>query len=102
MEPVFDLYRDSLEDIIDSNIDDGLPNRNNHLWPSKPSTPALQPRKAVLLLSRFFGNGSKATSSKRNNSRSLPVGMNLSPRLPSSIVPKDPFSPFLKSDDHRL
>lgn len=40
-ELVFNLYRDSLEDVIDSNIDDELPSRNNHLWPSKLSAPAL-------------------------------------------------------------
>lgn len=32
---VFDLYKDSLEDIIDSNIDDGMLSRNNHQELSK-------------------------------------------------------------------
>ena len=40
-EPVFDPYRDSLEDVMDSNIDDGVPGRNNSLQPSKCSAPAL-------------------------------------------------------------
>lgn len=31
MKPVFDLYKDSLEDVIDNNIDDGLSGRNNYL-----------------------------------------------------------------------
>ena len=41
IEPVFDPYRDSLEDVMDSNVDKGVPGRNNPLRPSKPSAPAL-------------------------------------------------------------
>lgn len=40
-EPVFDLYRDNVKNVIDTDIDDGLPNRNNYLQLLKPSTPAL-------------------------------------------------------------
>lgn len=35
MEPIFEPYKDSLEDVIDSNINDRLPDKNNHLRPSK-------------------------------------------------------------------
>ena len=40
-EPVFDSYRDSLGDGIDSDVDDEVPGRNNPLRPSKLSAPAL-------------------------------------------------------------
>ncbi len=50
-KPVFDLYRDSLEDVMDSDIDDEVPGRNNPLRPSKRSASALQPERAVALLS---------------------------------------------------
>ena len=36
MEPVFDLCKDNLEDVMDSNIDDELTSKNNHLQLSKP------------------------------------------------------------------
>ena len=99
--PLFDLYRDSQEDVMDSNIDDWLTGRNNLLQPSKLSTPALWPERAVLLLSELLGNNNRATSSKKNNSRSLPTG-NLSHRLPPSILPLDLLSTLFKSNDCRL
>lgn len=40
-EPVFDLYRDNVKDVIDTDINDALPSRNNYLQLLKPSTPAL-------------------------------------------------------------
>ena len=98
---MFDLDKDNLEDVIDSNIDNRLPGRNNHLCSSKLSISALQPGKAVLLLSGLLGNSNKATSSKENNSRPLSSG-NSSRRLLPSIVLQDLLSPLLKSDDRRL
>ena len=98
---MFDLYRNSLKDVIDSNIDDRLPGRNNYLRPSKPSAPALWLGKAVLLLFEHLGNSRRTTSSKRNNSRLLPIG-NLSSRLAPNSVPQDLLNPLLKSNDRRL
>ena len=100
-EPVFDPYRDSLEDVIDSDVDDGVPGKNNPLQPSKPSAPALQPERAIPLLSRLLGNGTRATSSKDNNSSTFLLG-NSSPKLSPSIVPNDASNPLLNSDDCRL
>lgn len=100
-QPVFDLYSNSLKDVIDTNIDDGLSVKNNYLRLLKPSAQALQPGKAVLLLSGLLGNGSWAISSKRNNSKPLPRG-NSSPRLPLSIVPQDLLNPLFKSNNRRL
>lgn len=100
-ELVFNLYRDSLEDVMDSDIDDELLGKNNNLRPSKPSTPAVWPGKAVPLLSGLLGNSSRATTSKKNTSKPLPTS-NSSPRLPSSIVSQDPLSLLSKSNDCRL
>ena len=100
-EPVFDLYRDSLEDVINSNIDDGVPGRNNPLPPSKSSAPALWSERAVPLLSWLLGNDTRAISSKGNNSSIFPSG-NSSPKLMPSIVPNDPSNLLLNSDDRRL
>ena len=100
-EPVFDPYRDSLEDVMDSNVDNGVPGRNNPLRPSKPSAPALRPERAVPLLSRLLGDGTRARSSKGNNSSTFPLG-NSSPKLPPSIVPNDPSNPLLNSNDCML
>lgn len=82
---MFDPYRDSLEDVIVSNIDDGLPSRNNYLWSSKPSALALQSGKTVLLLFELFCNGSKAICSKGINLKQLPTG-NSALRLLLNIV----------------
>ena len=41
INPVFDPYRNSLENVMDSDIDNGVPGRNNPLRPSKSSAPAL-------------------------------------------------------------
>lgn len=49
-ELVFDSYSDSLEDIIDSDIDDGIPEKNNPLQLSNSSALALRLEKALLLL----------------------------------------------------
>ena len=100
-KPVFDPYRDSLEDVINSDVDDGVPGRNNPLQPSKPSTPALQPERAVPLLSWLLSDGTRTTSSKGNNSSTFPLG-NLLPKLPPSIVLNDPLNSLLNSDDRRL
>ena len=39
IEPLFDLYRDRLEDVIDNDVDDGVHGRNNPLQLLKPSAP---------------------------------------------------------------
>ena len=100
-EPVFDPYKDSLEDVMDSNVDDGVPSRNNPLRPSKPSAPALQPGRAVSLLSWLLGDGTRAISSKGNNSSTFSLG-NSSPKLLPNIMLNDPSNPLLNSDDCRL
>lgn len=98
---MFDLYRDSLEDVIDSNIDDEIPDRNNSLQLSKLNAPAFWLEKAILLLSRLLGNGTGATNSKGNNSSIISLG-NLSPKLPSSIVPNNLSNSLLKSNNCKL
>ena len=100
-EPMFDPYRDSLKDVMDSNINDGVPGRNNSLQPSKSNAPALQLERAVPRLSRLFGNDTRATSSKGNNSSIFSLG-NSSPKLPPSIVPNDLSNPLLNSNNCRL
>lgn len=36
-KPIFDLYKYSLEAVMDSDIDDRVPGKNNPLQPSTPS-----------------------------------------------------------------
>lgn len=47
---VFDFYKNSLKDIIYSNIDNGVFKRNNLLQLLKPSIAAFQLARAILLL----------------------------------------------------
>lgn len=47
-KPVFDTYRNSLKDIIDNNIDNSIPGRNNFLWLLKLNALDFQSKKAVL------------------------------------------------------
>ena len=94
-------YRNSLENVIDSDINDELTDKYNHPWMSKLSAPALWSRKAVLVLFELLGNNSKTTSSKMNKLRPLAIN-NLSPKLPPSIILQDLLSPLLKSNDCRL
>lgn len=82
---VFDFYKDNLEDVIDSNIDDRLFSRNNYLQLLKPSTSVFPLEKAVLLLSEFPSNNSRVINSKQNNSKLL-LTNNLSLRLLLNIV----------------
>lgn len=70
-EPVFDLYKDNLEDVIDSYINDGVLDRNNSLQLSKPSASALWLEKLISLLSQLLSNGIRIISSKNNNSSIL-------------------------------
>ena len=100
-EPVFDLERNSLKDVIDSDVDDGVSGRSNPLRLLKPSAPALRLERVIPFLSRLLGNGTRATSSKGNNSSTFPLGNSL-PKLPPSIVPNDPSNPLLNSDNCRL
>lgn len=101
IKPMFDSYGDNIEDVIDSNIDNDVSGRNNLLRLSKPSAIALQLRRDVLLLFWPFGNGTKATNSKNNNSNILSL-CNLSPKLSSSIVSNDLSNLLLKYKDCRL
>lgn len=71
---MLDLYKDNLEDIIDSNIDNKLPGKNNDLQLLKSSISTFWLGKIVLLLFKLFGNGSRVTSSKKNNLRLLLIG----------------------------
>lgn len=100
-EPMFDPYRDSLEDVMDNNIDDEVASRNNFLQTSKPSMLVLWPERAISLLFELLDNSTKATSSKGNNS-SIFLLRNSSSKLLSSIVPNDLLNSLLKSDDYRL
>lgn len=38
IQPVFDPYRNSLDNVIDNNIDDEILDRNNLPRPTKPNT----------------------------------------------------------------
>lgn len=101
MESVFDLYKDSLEDVINSNINDRVLSRNNFLCLSKLSIPAFWLEKVVLLLFKLFGNNTRAISSKNNNSNIFSLG-NLLSKLSLIIVPNDLSNLLLKSDDCKL
>lgn len=68
---VFNIYRDSPKEVIDSKIENGLLGSNNHLQTLKPNALAFRPEKVILLLSELHGNSSRITSSKKNNSRPL-------------------------------
>lgn len=65
---LFNLYKDSLKDMIDNNIDNRISDKNNFLLPSKPSILAFQIKKAILFLSRLFSNSNEAINNKDNNS----------------------------------
>lgn len=45
---MFDSYKNSLKDVIDSNINDEIPSKNNSLKPSKSSVLAFWSKKAIL------------------------------------------------------
>ena len=49
IELVFNLYRNILKDVMDSNINNKVFGRNNLLQLSKPSAPTLRLERAVLL-----------------------------------------------------
>lgn len=85
MKLVFNPYKNNLEFIINSNIDDRLSNKDNYSQPSKLNAPAFWLGKAVLLLYELFGNSNRATSSNKNNSKLLPIS-NLSLGLPPGIM----------------
>lgn len=100
-KPRFDFYRDSLEEMIDSNIDNRVSDKNNFLWQSKSNISALSLKQLVLLLSRLFGNSTMAINSKNNNSSTFLL-RNLSTKLPLSIIPNDLLNLLLKSNDFKL
>lgn len=97
---MFDLYKDSLENIIDNNIDNKVSGRNNLLQLLKLKVTAFWLEKAILLLSRLFGNGTRITNNKSNNLNIFLLA-NLSLKLLISIMSHDLSNPLLKSDDYR-
>lgn len=99
--PVFDFYRNSLKNVMDSNIDNEVSGRNNLLRLSKPSASALRPKRAIPILSWLLGDSTRATSSCCNNSSTFPLG-NPSPKLPLSIVPNELSNLLLNSDNRKL
>lgn len=100
-KPVFDFYKVSLENVMDSNINNRVPSRNNSLQLSKLSVSALWLERAIPLLFWLLGDSTRVISSKNNNSSIFPSS-NLSPKLPSNIVPNDSLNPLLKSDYYKL
>lgn len=100
-EPIFDIYRNNLEDVMDSNIDNTVHTKNNFLFPSKPNVSAFLTKKATLLLFRLFSNNTRVTSSKNNN-LSIFLLANSSLKLPSSIMLNDSSNLLLKSNNYRL
>lgn len=100
-KPVFDSYKDNLEDMIDNNIDNRVPSKNNFLWPLKLSAPAFQLKRAILPLFWLFGNTSSATSSKSNNSNIFLLE-NLLSKLLLSIMLYDPLNLLLNSNNRGL
>lgn len=101
MELIFDLYKDSLKDVIDSNIDDRIPDKNNSLQLLKPRISAFWPKKAILLLFKHFSNNTRAINSKDNNS-SIFLLNNLSSKLLPSIIFHNSLNLLLKSNNCRL
>lgn len=98
---MFNSYRDSLEDVMDSNINDRVPSRNNPLWLLKLSALALQLERVVPLISRLLSNSTKATKNKDKNSNTLSLG-NLSLNLPPTIISYDLSNFLLNSNDCKL
>lgn len=98
---VFDCYRNSVENVIDNNIDNEIFGKNNLLQLTKLKPPAFSLKKAIPLLSRLFNNNTKAISSKSNNFSTFLLS-NLSPILLSSIMPNDLLNSLLKSNDYKL
>lgn len=73
-KPVFNLYKDSLEDVIDNNIYDRVSGQNNLLWLSKSSELALELERTIPLLFRLFDNGTRAINGQSNDSSILLLG----------------------------
>lgn len=89
-KPVQDLYKDSLDNVLDSNIENIVANTINTkpepLRQGAPITKLCMPQHVdILQLSEDFSQA----SNKRNKHSSSSTSVKLSPGLPSSIVPSD-------------
>ena len=94
-KPVHNPYKDSLDEVLDSNINDIVASIiDMNLCPLRRITSVTSPKMLfdVPFLSRLF---SKASSGGDKNS-SLSAKRSLSPTLSPSIVPREPSNPLLK------
>ena len=86
--PVYDLYKDSLDDILDSNIDDIVANKiDTNSCSLKQITSATQ-SKTLLNVQLPLGLFSEVVSNRNNNS-SPSAKRSSSLTLPPSIVPRE-------------
>ena len=95
IEPVYDPYKDGLDNVLDNNIDDTVGSIiDTNLYLLKQATSATQPGTLfdVLLPSGLF---SEAASGGDKNS-SFFAKRSLLPMLPSIIVPREPSNPLLR------
>lgn len=95
MEPVHDLYKNSLDNILDSNINDTIASIIN----TKPCLlrQSTLGTEQVMLLDVFLllGLFSEVTNDGDKNS-SLSIKRSISPTLPPSIMLKKPSNPLFK------
>ena len=93
--PVHDLYKDSLDNVVDSNIDDRVASTTNtNPYPLMPIISATQPKTPfdILLPLGLFCE----TASSRDKNSSLSAKGSSSPTLSPSIVPRKLSNPLLK------
>lgn len=99
-KPVYNFYKDSLNDVLDSNIDDTLASTiNTNLCPLRQTTSAIQlgmPFDIPLPLGLF----SEAASGEDKNSSPL-AKRSLSPTLPTYNVPREPSYRLLRPSRKR-
>ena len=95
MEPVHDPYKNSLDDVLDSDIDDTVASTiDTNLCPLRQSMLATQSGMlfGIPLSSGLFGE----TASSRDKNSSLSTKKSSSLTLPASIIPKEPSNPLLR------
>lgn len=94
-------FRDSLEDGIDSIINNRVSSRNNLLYPLKLSISVFWLKRTVLFLSRFLDHGTRIISNKDNN-LSIFSFDNLPLNILSNIMPHNLLNYLLKFNNYRL
>lgn len=98
---MFDLYKDSLEDIMDSNIDNRIFGKNNFLQLLKLSILAFQSKKTILLLFLLYSNDTRSINRKDNNT-SIFLLSNLSTKILPSFIFNYLLNLLLKSNNCKL